>query len=63
MAVKCTKKETVVFSWISWPSKALRDIGMNKAMADPRMKNIGADAVPFDSKRMITGGFETIVEK
>ncbi|TQV65682.1 DUF1428 domain-containing protein [Exilibacterium tricleocarpae] len=63
MAVKCTDKETVVFSWITWPSKEVRDTGMQGAMEDPRMKSMGPDAVPFDGKRMIFGGFETIVEK
>ena len=63
MAVKCTEEETVVFSWIRWPSKEVRDSGMKQAMEDPRLKNMGPDSVPFDSKRMIFGGFETIVEK
>jgi uncharacterized protein YbaA (DUF1428 family) len=63
MAVKCTEEETVVFSWITWPSKDVRDAGMKKAMEDPRLKNMGPDTVPFDGKRMIFGGFETIVEK
>jgi uncharacterized protein YbaA (DUF1428 family) len=30
-------------------------------MADPRMQP-GANPMPFDGKRMIYGGFETIVE-
>ena len=63
LAVKCTEEEAVVFSWITWPSKEVRNTGMKNAMADPRMKNMGPDAVPFDGKRMIYGGFETIVEK
>jgi uncharacterized protein YbaA (DUF1428 family) len=35
MAVKCQDDETVVFSWIIWPSKKVRDEGMAKVMADP----------------------------
>ena len=37
-AVKCKADETVVFSWISWPSKAVRDAGMEKVMSDPTAK-------------------------
>jgi uncharacterized protein YbaA (DUF1428 family) len=62
MAVKCKKDETVVFSWITWPSREVRDTGMKKAMEDPRMK-WDKNAMPFDGKRMIFGGFETILER
>ena len=60
MAVKLEPDETVVFSWIVWPSKETRDKGMKAVMEDPRMKP-PAD-MPFDGKRMIFGGFETIVD-
>lgn len=53
--------ETVVFSWITWPSRQARDAGMKKVMADPRMQP-EANPMPFDGKRLIYGGFETIVE-
>ena len=59
-AVKLEPNETVVFSWISWPSRAVRDAGMKKAMDDPRMKDAGE--MPFDGKRMIYGGFETLLD-
>ena len=62
MAVKRKDGESVVFSWITWPSRQVRDQGMKKAMEDPRMKN-DPSTLPFDGKRMIYGGFETIVEK
>ena len=60
MAVKCKDDETVVFSWIVWPSRAARDEGMKQFMADPRMAQMGP--MPFDGKRMIYGGFEVIVD-
>ena len=59
MAVKCKDDETVVFSWILWPSREARDAGMKNFMADPRMSQMGP--MPFDGKRMIYGGFEMIV--
>ena len=60
MAVKCKPEETVVFAWITWPSKAARDAGWEKVMADPRM-NPETNPMPFDGQRMIFGGFEMVV--
>lgn len=53
--------ETVVFSWITWPSKAVRDAAQPKIMADPRMQP-GALEMPFDGRRMIFGGFEPVFD-
>lgn len=61
MAVKCKDDETVVFSWIVWPSREARDEGNKKVMDDPRM-NHSMDDAPFDPKRMIYGGFTKLVE-
>lgn len=60
MAVKRKDDETVVFSWILWPSREVRDEGMKKVMVDPRMQP-ETNPMPFDGKRMIYGGFEMIV--
>ena len=60
MAVKQEEGETVVFCWMSCPSKAARDEGWKKIMEDPRMKEQGE--MPFDGKRMIYGGFAVLVE-
>ena len=51
--------ESVVFSWITWPSKAVRDAGMKRVFEDPRMEG---EEMPWDGSRMIFGGFEMIVE-
>jgi uncharacterized protein YbaA (DUF1428 family) len=61
MAVKREENETVVFSWITWPSRQVRDEAWKKVMADPRLKP-DANPMPFDGKRLIYGGFEVIVE-
>lgn len=61
MAVKCQSDETVVFSWVTWPSKAVRNKGIANAMEDPRF-DMAKNPMPFDGKRMIYGGFEMIVD-
>ena len=62
MAVQCGPDETVVFSWIEWPSRAVRDAGMAKVMNDPRM-NPDVNPMPFDGQRLIFGGFDMIMER
>lgn len=61
MAVQRRSEETVVFSWIVWPSKAVRNEAMQKVMADPRCQP-DSNPMPFDGKRMIYGGFEMVLE-
>lgn len=62
MAVKCGADETVVFSWIVWPSRQARNDGMARVMEDPRMQP-DTNPMPFDGKRLIYGGFEVVVEE
>jgi uncharacterized protein YbaA (DUF1428 family) len=62
MAVKAEDNEEVVFSWIEYPSKEVRDAANAKMMADPRMKEMG-ESMPFDGKRMIYGGFAPILNE
>ncbi len=57
MAVQRQDDETVVFSWIVWPSRAARDSGMKAVMEDPRSRG----DMPFDGKRVIFGGFRVLV--
>ncbi|MBC8055828.1 MAG: DUF1428 domain-containing protein, partial [Rhizobiales bacterium] len=58
LAVQRKEGETVVFAWITWPSRSVRDAGMKKVMEDPRMRDA---EMPFDGKRMIYGGFQMIL--
>jgi uncharacterized protein YbaA (DUF1428 family) len=60
-AVQATDDETVVFSWIVYESREVRDEVNRKVMADPRMQGDMSE-MPFDAKRMIYGGFRTLVE-
>ncbi|MFA7431437.1 MAG: DUF1428 domain-containing protein [Rhodospirillaceae bacterium] len=61
MAVHCGDDETVVFSYIVWPSREVRDAGLQKVMADPRVQP-DTNPMPFDGKRAIFGGFDVIVD-
>ena len=61
-SVKLKPNETVVFSWITYKSRADRDRVNAKVLKDPRIAGMEKDS-PFDGKRMIFGGFKTIVER
>ena len=62
-AVKLKPTETVVFSYIVYKSRKDRDRVNAKVMKDPRLSSMmsGKD-MPFDGKRLIYGGFKTIVD-
>ena len=60
-AVKAEPNEVVLFSWIEYPSKDVRDAATQKIMTDPRMKD-GFENMPFDTKRMIFAGFAPILD-
>jgi uncharacterized protein YbaA (DUF1428 family) len=61
--VKLKPRETVVFSWIVFKSRAHRDSVNAKVMKDPRMARMMEDGpMPFDVKRMVYGGFEVLVD-
>ncbi len=62
MAVKAETNESVVFSWVIWPSKDVRDAGWQSMMEDPRME-AEDNSMPFDGKRLIYGGFDLILER
>lgn len=61
-AVKLKEDEVVVFSWIIWPSKAVRNKAYKVMEKDKEFTEAYKD-MPFDGKRMIYGGFKMIVER
>jgi len=62
-AVQLKDDEVVVFSWIFYESREQRDKVNEKAMNDPRLKDMmDPKNVPFDGMRMFWGGFKTMVE-
>ena len=61
-AVQAKDNEVVVFSWITYKSRKDRDRINAKVMKDPRLaKMMDPKAMPFDGKRLIYGGFKTLV--
>lgn len=62
-AVKATPDEVVVFSWFEYPDRATRDAANERIMSDPRMKEMMGLQMPFDGKRMIYGGFASVLDE
>ena len=61
--MKVKPGETVVFSWITYKSRAHRDRINTKVMKDPRLAEmLDPKAMPFDCKRMVYGGFKILVD-
>ena len=62
-SVAAKEDETVVFCWMTWPDKETRDGAYRKmeeqSKTDPAMT---PEAMPFDGKRMIYGGFKSMVD-
>ena len=62
-AVKLKPDEVVIFSWIVYSNRKVRDKVNAKVMADPRLAAMmDPKAMPFDGKRMFWGGFKPMVE-
>ncbi|MFN0011705.1 MAG: DUF1428 domain-containing protein [Phycisphaerales bacterium] len=60
--IKPKAGETVVFSYITYKSRADRDRINAKVMKDPRLAQMcSGKSMPFDCKRMAMGGFTTLV--
>ncbi|MGR3757612.1 MAG: DUF1428 domain-containing protein [Tranquillimonas sp.] len=59
-AVRAENDETVVLGWQEWPDREAQRRGVQAAMQDPRMADAGA--MPFDGKRLIHAGFETLLD-
>jgi uncharacterized protein YbaA (DUF1428 family) len=60
-SVKLKKDEVVVFSFVTYTSRKHRDAVDKRVFADPFMKNYDPATMPFDGKRMMWGGFKSIV--
>lgn len=61
-SVKLKPGEVVVFAYITYKSRRQRDQINKKVMADSRLNGMSPETMPFDAKRMIYGGFKTLVD-
>ncbi|SHG28493.1 DUF1428 domain-containing protein [Flagellimonas flava] len=64
--VAAKEDEEIVFGWVVFPSKAVRDLANSKVPLDPRMTDLVAPLVNpekliFDASRMVYGGFKPLV--
>jgi|SRR5437868_11186359 len=60
-SVKQKPSETVIFSWVTYKSRAERNRIVKKVMADPRLQMDNKN-LPFDGKRLIYGGFKVFLD-
>lgn len=58
-SVNAGADEAVVFSWVEWPSKAVRDAAWQKIFTDPRMHQGNP---PQDESRRVSGGFVPVMD-
>jgi uncharacterized protein YbaA (DUF1428 family) len=62
--IKAKAGELIVFSWITYKSRAHRDKVNAKVMKDPRIASLcDPKDMPFDDKRMLYGGFKVMVDE
>jgi uncharacterized protein YbaA (DUF1428 family) len=54
--------ETVILSWTEWPSKQARDVGLAKALADPRLQPRDGEEAIFEGRRLIAGAFVKLID-
>jgi uncharacterized protein YbaA (DUF1428 family) len=63
-SVKLKRGEVPWFSWIVYSSRKHRDKVNAAVMKDPRMAPyMNPKAMPFDGRRMIFGGFKSVVDR
>jgi len=65
--VDAKEDEEIVFGWVVFPSKEIRDLANKKVPTDPRMTEIvapltNAEKLIFDASRMVYGGFKSLIQ-
>lgn len=59
--IKLKAGEVLIFAVVEFRSKAHRSRLNRQVMEDPRVQAMITEKPPFDMKRMLYGGFETLV--
>lgn len=65
-AVNAKEDEVVIFGWVVFPSKEVRDLANQQVPEDPRMGKLVApllhsERLIFDASRMVYGGFKSLI--
>ena len=65
--VDAKEDEEIVFGWVVFPSKEIRDLANKEVPTDPRMTELVApltnpEKLIFDASRMVYGGFKPLVQ-
>lgn len=65
-SVDLKEGEVIIFGWVLFPSKEIRDLANEQVPKDPRMAELVApltdpERLIFDAGRMIYGGFESLI--
>lgn len=65
--VDTKEDEEIVFGWVVFPSKEIRDLANKKAPEDPRMIELvmpltNPEKLIFDASRMVYGGFKPLID-
>jgi len=61
------EEETIIFGWVLFESREARDLANERVAADPRMTDLIApltdpSRMVFDAKRMVYGGFQSLIQ-
>lgn len=66
-AVEAKEDEEIIFGWVVFPSKEVRDSANERVPEDPRMEVLvkpltKPDRLIFDARRMLYAGFKYFVQ-
>jgi uncharacterized protein YbaA (DUF1428 family) len=65
--IDAKEDEEIIFGWVIFPSKEVRDLANKKVPIDPRMTELVApltnsEKLIFDVSRMVYGGFKLLLQ-